>query len=60
MSDADGALFFDVAEERTLEVDFEVEDAVLVGQFEVRGVEGAVGSVFEGDGRRCEVDAVEG
>jgi len=41
-------------------VDFEIEDAVLVGQFEGCAEEGRVGSVLDVDGGRREVDAVEG
>jgi len=35
-----GILLFDVGEERSFVVDFEVEDSVLVGEFEACGVDG--------------------
>lgn len=43
MSDGDGILFFDVGEEGTLVVEFEVKDSVLVGDFEACGPAGCVG-----------------
>ena len=44
VADSDGALLVDVAEERTLVVDDEVEDAMLIGYGKAGLEDGAVGS----------------
>lgn len=51
VADGDGVLLLDVREEGPLVVDFEVEDAVLVGELEGRGVDGGVGRRGGGDER---------
>jgi hypothetical protein len=48
VADSDGALFVDVAEERTLVVDDEVEDTVLIGHGEAGLEDGAVGRWLDG------------
>lgn len=48
VTDGDGALLVDVAKERTLVIDNEVEDTVLVGHGEAGFEDGAVGSRRDG------------
>lgn len=56
VSDTDFPLLIDVCEERTLVVDAEIEDTVLVGELEGGGVDGAV----RGLRHRPERETVEG
>lgn len=56
VSYAYGSLLLDVSEERSLVVDEEVEDSVLIGQDEA----GAKGSSIVGCACRGEIEAVEG
>lgn len=48
VADGDGALLVDVAKERTLVVDNEIEDTVLIGHSEAGAEDGAVGGRRDG------------
>lgn len=56
VSYANSSLLLDISEERSLVVDEEVEDSVLIGQDEA----GAKGSGILGCACRSEIEAVEG
>lgn len=63
MTHCDFPLFLDIRQPGTLVVDFEREDAVLIGGGEGCGVDGCVAGLGEGGGRgeeRGEIQAVEG
>ena len=56
VSDRDSVLLFDVGEEGSLVVDFEVEDSVLIWELEACGVDGGAW----GSSQKLEGQAVEG